>query len=202
MKKNIFSIIFIINGVYYLFAGFLSILATKNELNSYAKNTISELGTPTSPLYRLMNSAFIITGILFMLAYSYLFKNMNKTKKIIGLLLALMLSIGSIMVGLFHSVEITTNSLHQIGTILVFSGGNLLILFIGLFYNDKTPYTKMCTILGTLGLWGGIMVIISTIRGYPKFIPLLERTTVYPIIFFQIITGIYFLIIENQKSLN
>ena len=76
------------------------------------------------------------------------------------------------------------------------------ILFIGLFYNDKTPYTKMCTILGTLGLWGGIMVIISTIRGYPKFIPLLERTTVYPIIFFQIITGIYFLIIENQKSLN
>ena len=105
------------------------------------------------------------------------------------------------MVGVFHSVEIDTSILHQIGTILVFAGGNLLILFIGLFYN-KTPYSKICTILGTLGIWGGIMVIFSTINEYTKFIPLLERMTVYPIILFQIITGIYFLLEKSTIIIN
>lgn len=201
MKKKVFSIIFIINGIYYLFAEFLSVLNIKNKASSYIRNTISELGMTTSPLYILMNSAFILTGILFFLAYIYLFKYNNKIKKYIGLFLALMLSIGSIMVGVFHSVEIDTSILHQIGTILVFAGGNLLILFIGLFYN-KTPYSKICTILGTLGIWGGIMVIFSTINEYTKFIPLLERMTVYPIILFQIITGIYFLLEKSTIIIN
>ena len=201
MKKKVFSIIFIINGIYYLFTEFLSVLNIKNKASSYIRNTISELGMTTSPLYILMNSAFILTGILFFLAYIYLFKYNNKIKKYIGLFLALMLSIGSIMVGVFHSVEIDTSILHQIGTILVFAGGNLLILFIGLFYN-KTPYSKICTILGTLGIWGGIMVIFSTINEYTKFIPLLERMTVYPIILFQIITGIYFLLEKSTIIIN
>ena len=201
MKKKVFSIIFIINGIYYLFAEFLSVLNIKNKASSYIRNTISELGMTTSPLYILMNSAFILTGILFFLAYIYLFKYNNKIKKYIGLFFALMLSIGSIMVGVFHSVEINTSILHQIGTILVFAGGNLLILFIGLFYN-KTPYSKICTILGTLGIWGGIMVIFSTINEYTKFIPLLERMTVYPIILFQIITGIYFLLEKSTIIIN
>lgn len=201
MKKKVFSIIFIINGIYYLFAEFLSVLNIKNKASSYIRNTISELGMTTSPLYILMNSAFILTGILFFLVYIYLFKYHNKIKKYIGLFFALMLSIGSIMVGVFHSVEIDTSILHQIGTILVFAGGNLLILFIGLFYN-KTPYSKICTILGTLGIWGGIMVIFSTINEYTKFIPLLERMTVYPIILFQIITGIYFLLEKSTIIIN
>ena len=201
MKKKVFSIIFIINGIYYLFAEFISILNIKNKASSYIRNTISELGMPTSPLYILMNSAFILTGILFFIAYINLFKFNNKIKKYIGLFFALMLSIGSIMVGIFHSVEIATSFFHQIGTISVFAGGNLLILFIGLFYN-KTPYSKICTILGTLGIWGGIMVIFSTIYGYTKFIPLLERMTVYPIILFQIITGIHFIIEQSTIIIN
>ena len=70
-----------INGVYYLFAEFLSVLNIKNKASSYIRNTISELGMTTSPLYILMNSAFILTGILFFLAYIYLFKYNNKIKK-------------------------------------------------------------------------------------------------------------------------
>ena len=66
MKSKIAGIVFILGSLYYMIAEVISAFAFNDSLiNTYLFHTISELGIPNvnSPLFFLMNSAFIIIGL-------------------------------------------------------------------------------------------------------------------------------------------
>ena len=66
MKHKVAGIVFIVGSLYYIIAE--AICATyfnASLINTYCFHTISELGIPNynSPLFWLMNSAFILIGL-------------------------------------------------------------------------------------------------------------------------------------------
>ena len=66
MKSKVAGIVFIIGSLYYVLAEAISATFFNASFsNTYIYHTISELGIPNgnSPLFWLMNSAFIIIGL-------------------------------------------------------------------------------------------------------------------------------------------
>lgn len=192
-KTKIVAIILILGGIYYLFAEFIVIINSLDSLKSYFSHTISDLGVPYevypfSKYFNLMKSAFLINGIIFFICYSCLITSQLKHKKVLLTALSFLASAGVVLVGLFHC-RCYLISLHFMGTGLTFLCGNLLVIFTGKYSNNKI-YKLFCYILGSIGLLSAIIILFNVPF---KFVPLLERLTIYPIIIFQITTGIIFL---------
>ena len=78
MKSKVAGIALIIGSLYYVVAE--AVCATffnASFSNAYVFHTISELGIPNlnSPLFWLMNSAFILVGLALIFGYFYRFKD-------------------------------------------------------------------------------------------------------------------------------
>ena len=74
MKSKIAGIIFIAGNLYYFIAEAISAIFFNDSLiNTYTIHTISELGIPNinSPMFWLMNSAFIIMGLTLLFSNFY-----------------------------------------------------------------------------------------------------------------------------------
>ncbi len=212
MKKNLilcFSLLFILSGVYYLISEFVAIYYCSDSYSAYYAHTISELGVPIGSLWygskstfssmaRVMNLALIINGIIFLFCYSILFVHyFRKPFYFLCLALALVVSVGSIFVGLFHGGN-AIKGMHDIGTVMVFAGGNILLILTGIFSNLKHRlYRILIIIFGLIGFLCGAYILVLTNQ---QFLPMLERLTVYPIVFFEIYTGI--IMIRARKHLN
>ena len=68
MKSKVAGIVFIIGSLYYILAEAISATFFNSSIfNTYVFHTISELGIPNanSPLFWLMNSAFILIGLTY-----------------------------------------------------------------------------------------------------------------------------------------
>lgn len=200
-KTKFVAIILILGGIYYLFAEFIAIINSLDSLKSYFSHTISDLGVPYqiysfSRYFSLMKSAFLINGIVFFICYFYLIANQIKQKKVLLTTLSFLASAGVILVGLFHC-RCYLISLHFMGTGLTFLCGNLLVIFTGKYSNNKS-YKLFCYVLGIIGILSAITILFNVPF---KFVPLLERLTIYPIIIFQITTGVIFLKHSNNNLL-
>ena len=121
------SIILIVVGFYYIIAELIAIVSSKSGVKAYLYNTISELGTNSfSPQFKLMNSAFFLTGITFGACYALvIYPELTGLYRFICLILASSLSIGTLVVGMFHGGEYL---FHNIGTVMTFVGGSLLLI--------------------------------------------------------------------------
>ena len=78
MKLKVAGIALIIGSLYYLLAEAISAAFFKASIsNTYIFHTISELGIPNgnSPLFWLMNSAFILIGLTLLLGNFYKLKD-------------------------------------------------------------------------------------------------------------------------------
>ena len=78
MKPKVAGIVLLIGSLYYLIAEAISATFFNASLfNTYLFHTISELGIPNgnSPLFWLMNSAFILIGLALLFAVFYKFKD-------------------------------------------------------------------------------------------------------------------------------
>lgn len=212
MKKRIdmiFSTLFILSGLYYLISEFVTIYYCSDSYMAYYRHTISELGVPKGQLWygnvstfstmsNVMNLALIINGSLFFFCFLILFfSHLKKAPYILCSILTAIVSIGSIFVGLFHGGNLT-RGMHDVGTVMVFAGGNILLLLIGIFFKSKHRLYRLLTIFtGSLGLLSGCMIVFIMNNQY---LPILERMAVYPIVFFEIYTGILLLKISINKK--
>ena len=78
MKSKVAGIAFILGSLYYVLAEAISASFFKASLaDTYIFHTISELGIPNanSPLSLLMNSAFILIGLILLFGSFYKFKD-------------------------------------------------------------------------------------------------------------------------------
>ena len=198
MKAKVAGIVFIFGSLYYLAGEAISATFFHDSLiNTYLFHTISELGIPNgnSPLFWLMNSAFILIGLTFIFGNFYKFKDFLIKNKIVFHVLTLVTSLGVIIVGLIHGGNPLTSGYHTLGAIMAILGGNILLVLISLSMGDFDTYQKITLILGFAGL---IAFWIMFFNVKSIYMSVFERLSVYPLILWSFLTGYYL----TTKSLN
>lgn len=193
MKSKVAGIVFIIGSLYYMVAEAITAFTFNETLfNTYIFHTISELGIPNinSPLSFLMNSAFIIIGLSLLFGNLYKFKDFIIKNKMAFYILTLISSIGVIIVALIHAGNPLTDGYHSLGAVMAILGGNVLLVIISRSMEEFEIYQKITLILGIIGL---IAFWIMFFNMESIYMPVFERLSVYTLIIWSFITGIYLL---------
>ena len=191
---------FILGPALYLAAEAITAAAWKTPSYSYADNWISDLGSATagvfqdrelnSPLHVVMNTGFIVQGILFGIAAMLLSRIINGRSRFTAVT-GIVTMIGYILVGTFHgSLQAQQNGtlpLHFTGATLAIVGGNVLALVLGLHWR-KTPETRLIgltsIIVGVFGLISVVVLFLTFDSGLPS--GAIERGSVYTIVIWQL----------------
>jgi hypothetical protein len=193
MKAKVAGIILIIGSLYYVVAEAISATFFKASIfNTYIFHTISELGIPNgnSPLFWLMNSAFILIGLIFIFGYFYKFRDYIVKRKRVCSILLLIASFGVIIVGLIHGGNPLTSGYHTLGAVMAILGGNLLLVIISKSMGSFDRYQKITLVLGIFGL---IVFWIMFFNVKSIYMPVFERLSVYTLIVWCFMTGVYLL---------
>ena len=160
--------------------------------NTYIFHTISELGIPNgnSPLFWLMNSAFILIGLTLLLGNFYKLKDLIIKNKSIFYIFTLITAFGVIIVGLVHGGNPLTSGYHTLGAVMAILGGNILLVLISRFMGEFGNYQKATLLLGIIGLIA-FWVMFFNIQSI--YMPVFERLSVYTLIIWSFMTGIFLL---------
>ena len=197
MKSKIAGIVFILGSLYYTIAEAISAFSFNDVLiNTYLSHTISELGIPNinSPLAFLMNSAFVIIGLTFLFGNFYKFKDFIIKNKVVFYILTLIAAVGVIIVALIHAGNPVTDGYHSLGAIMAILGGNILLIIISRSMDKFESYQKITLVLGIIGL---IAFWIMFFNMGSLYMPVFERLSVYTLIIWSFISGVYLL--RNTK---
>ena len=193
MKSKVAGIALIIGSLYYLLAEAISAAFFKASIsNTYIFHTISELGIPNgnSPLFWLMNSAFILIGLTLLLGNFYKLKDLIIKNKSIFYIFTLITAFGVIIVGLVHGGNPLTSGYHTLGAVMAILGGNILLVLISRFMGEFGNYQKATLLLGIIGLIA-FWVMFFNIQSI--YMPVFERLSVYTLIIWSFMTGIFLL---------
>ena len=193
MKSKIAGIVFIFGSLYYLLAEAISAFSFNDLLtNTYLFHTISELGIPNinSPLAFLMNSAFVIIGLTFIFGNFYKLKDFIIKNKVVFYILTIVAAIGVIIVALIHAGNPVTDGYHSLGAIMAILGGNLLLIIVSRSMDKFETYQKITLILGCIGVFAFWIMFFNMGSIY---MPVFERLSVYTLIIWSFITGVYLL---------
>jgi hypothetical membrane protein len=179
---------------------------------SYAHHYISDLGVPDvgvfegrdidSPLHLVMNTAFVVQGILFLLAAWFFVR--AAAVRLRGLLLGLaaVFAVGLSLVGVVHgsreSLENGLAAVHLAGAAMAILGGNGAAIIAGVTVRPglfPTFYRWACVVIGVIGLVGVVMLRIDSAASDWELFPdgTWERIAVYTITLWQVLTGILLL---------
>lgn len=195
MKSKVAGIVFIIGSIYYLIAEAVSAtFFNASFLNTYVFHTISELGIPgsDSPLSLLMNSAFILIGLVLLFGNFYRFKDYIIKNRIAFYVLTIITSLGVIVVGFVHGGNPLTSGHHTLGAVMAILGGNILLFVISRSMNEFAAFQKITLTLALIGLAAFWIMFFNMDNIY---MPVLERLSVYTLVLWSFLAGVH--IIEN-----
>ncbi|WP_405293620.1 DUF998 domain-containing protein [Methanobrevibacter sp.] len=191
MKRKVAGIVFIIGSLYYILAEAISAAHfNASFIDTYIFHTISELGIPNaeSPLFWLMNSAFIFIGLILIFGNFYRFGDYITKNKAVFYALSLITGIGVIIVGLIHGGNPLMSGYHTLGAVMAILGGNVLLVLISRSMDEFEVFQQITLILGVFGL---IVFWIMFFSMENIYMPVLERLSVYTLIIWSFLTGVY-----------
>ena len=99
-------------------------------------------------------------------------------------------SIGVIIVALIHGGNPLTSGYHTLGAVMAILGGNILLVLISRSMGEFDSYQKVTLSLGVLGI---IVFWIMFFSMDNIYMPVLERLSVYTLIAWSFLTGVYLL---------
>ena len=190
------SYAFIIAGIYFLLAELASAVYTGLPLfEVYTQNTISALGVPgyISPIDWLMNSGFIVLGVLLIIGFHLGLSSRIKKWKAIEYALTFVTALGLFIIAAIHA----GNPIHQIGALMAIVGGGVLLMTAAFALDTSKSYKIASFSLGLIAILFLIVMIIF--MGNPDLeiieaVP--ERISVYALILWSFLTGVY--LIKNN----
>lgn len=191
MKSRVAGFVFIIGSLFYIVAEAISAtLFNASFVNTYLFHTISELGIPNSnsPLFWLMDAAFILIGLAVIFSNFYSFKDFISKNKTVFYILTLITGIGVIIVGLIHGGNPLTSGYHTLGAVMAILGGNILIVLVSRSMDEFGDYQKSTLILGIIGL---IAFWVMFFNVQSIYMPIFERLSVYTLILWSFLTGMF-----------
>lgn len=193
MKAKVAGIVFIIGSLYYLIAEAISATYFNASLfNTYVFHTISELGIPNmnSPLFWLMNSAFILIGLTLIFSNFYRLKDFIVKNKVFFYIFTLITGLGVIIVGLIHGGNPLTLGYHALGAVMAILGGNVLLIITSRSMGEFSSFQKATLALGIIGLVAFWIMFFSMDSSY---MPVFERLSVYPLVIWSFLAGLFLL---------
>ncbi|MBE6504110.1 MAG: DUF998 domain-containing protein [Methanobrevibacter sp.] len=193
MKSKVAGIIFLVGSLYYLLSEAISATFFNASIfNTYIFHTISELGIPNgnSPLFWLMNSAFILVGLTLIFGSFYNFKDYIIKNKIVFYIFSLITGLGVIIVGLIHGGNPLTSGYHTLGAVMAILGGNIMLVLVSRSMDEFGRFQKATLLLGIIGLVAFWAMFFNMGNAY---MPVLERLSVYTLIIWSFLTGVYLL---------
>lgn len=168
---------------------------------SYAHDFISDLGvTSTSPLAYLMNAAFCLQGILFLVGAVLIVGALGAQRAGLFLGFAAANAVGNLVVAAVHSGSVAhangTIWVHEIGALLAIVGGNAAIMAGSAVVGGAGGprwYRGVSIGLATLGLLSFLLLVLRLKVAALNFVApaVWERGSVYSIIAGQIFTAAY-----------
>ena len=187
---------FIIAGIYFLLAEFVSAVSTGLPLfEVYTQNTISALGVPgyISPIDWLMNSGFIVLGVLLIIGFHLGLSSRIKKWKAIEYALTFVTALGLFIIAAIHA----GNPIHQIGALMAIVGGGVLLMTAAFALDTSKSYKIASFSLGLIAIV--FLVVMIIFMGNPRLeiieaVP--ERISVYALILWSFLTGVY--LIKNN----
>ena len=191
MKSKVAGIVLLLGSLYYIVAEAVCATIFNDSFSStYLFHTISELGIPNlnSPLFWLMNSAFILVGLTLIFGYFYRLKDLIVKNKTILSIFVLITGLGVIIVGMIHGGNPLTSGYHTLGAVMAILGGNVLLILISKSMDSFGAYQKITMVLGIFGLiafWIMFFIIGNL------YMPVFERLSVYTLIIWSFITGLF-----------
>ena len=191
MKRKVAGIAFIIGSLYYIISEAICAVHFNASLsNTYIFHTISELGIPNinSPLFWLMNSAFILIGLTLLFGTFFKFKDYIVKNTKACYIFTVLTAIGVIIVGLVHGGNPLTSGYHTLGAVMAILGGNILLVLVSRSMGEFSIYQKVTLILGVMGL---IAFWIMFFNMGNVYMPVLERLSVYPLVIWSFLTGVH-----------
>ncbi|WP_338564487.1 DUF998 domain-containing protein [Erwinia sp. E_sp_W01_6] len=210
--KKLAALSFAVGGLQYLLAEKVAALAWSQPAYLYSRNYISDLGIPhcgviadgreiCSPLHAVMNAGFAVEGLLFFIACLLMRPLFSGAGRNLFLFTGLLHGMGGVMIALYHSGTAASGfTLHQAGAVMAIGGGNLCLITVGGLLrnsNGAKAYSRLSLILGCLGLLSMVAIPLDLL---PTGI--VERASVYPITFWQILTGFLLLSVRNVAVLS
>jgi hypothetical protein len=191
MKSKVAGFAFIIGSLYYIVAEAVSAAFFNASLyDAYIFHAISELGIPNadSPLFWLMNSAFILIGLTLIFGNFYRFKDFLVKNKLIICILTLVTGLGVIIVGLIHGGNPLTSGYHTLGAVMAILGGNVLLVLISKSMENFESFQKATMTLGIIGL---IAFWILFFNMQSAYMPVFERLSVYTLVIWSLLAGLF-----------
>jgi hypothetical membrane protein len=168
------------------------------EHYSYAHDFISDLGEINCPGAHLMNAAFCMQGILFLVGALLVHRAFESVKAGWFLALAATNAVGNVLVAIIHSGPSArvdgTLWLHVVGALLAIVGGNAAILAgSSVLRNAGWPpwYRRVSVGLAVFGLLSLTALIVESKIAALHVLPLAtwERCSVYSIIGWQMFSA-------------
>ena len=190
------SYAFVIAGIYFLLAELASAVSTGLPLfEVYTQNTISALGVPgyISPIDWLMNSGFIVLGVLLIIGFHMGLSSRIKKWKAIEYALTFVTALGLFIIAAIHA----GNPIHQIGALMAIVGGGVLLMTAAFALDTSKSYKIASFSLGLIAIL--FLVVMIIFMGNPDLeiieaVP--ERISVYALILWSFLTGVY--LIKNN----
>lgn len=203
------AILFIAASTVYLSAEAIAAQAWSTPEYRYSFHYISDLGVSKrlmidgrevfSPLAVVMNTGFVLYGILSASSYIAVLPMVKNKAKWLIIIFALIQGTGNMLVGLFPGESYDYASTHIIGAGMSIIGGNITLILIGLFLQIKTQshWTKVSAmLLGILGLIA-LTTMLTNDFGYPA---VFERLSVYTMTLWNLLFGVW--LIRRYKKRN
>lgn len=206
------AIFFIAASFVYLAAEAIAASAWIYPDYGYAYHYISDLGVSErmtiddrsvySPLAFVMNTGFILYGLLSASAYVCMFPLLKKRVRWLLILFAVIQGIGNMLVGLFPGESYDYASMHILGAGMAIIGGNVTLILFGFALRNHQISAFIKGIAMTLGNIGLIALVIMLTNdfGYPA---VFERLSVYTMTIWNLIYGTWWIVKQyHQKAVH
>ena len=195
---------FVVGSAVYLAGEAVAAASWTSPTYSYTQNWISDLGSATkgvfqgreldSPLHAVMNTGFIVQGLLFGLATVLLSRTLVGRSRRFTAVMAVVIAVGYVLVGTFHgSLQAQQNGtlpLHFLGASLAILGGNTLALVLGLHWRKRAETRRLGTvsvIIGSFGLIAAVVLFSTFNADVPS--GAIERGSVYSIVLWELVVA-------------
>ncbi|MFI9052400.1 DUF998 domain-containing protein [Streptomyces sp. NPDC053427] len=201
------AVVLIVNVVQWVVGEAIAAAAWTDPPYSYAANYISDLGVPDcgttfqdraicSPDHQLMNTSFVVQGILFAAGLILLSRVLRRRARRVVVALALAHAVGFLLVGLFHGSQDGADyglALHMVGATVAILSANTAVIMSGRLRRSldiqlPSVYRLFSVTVGILGLLGVSLAGVSASTA-----GVFERASVYSWLLWSVVTGVLIL---------
>ncbi|MEW1698983.1 DUF998 domain-containing protein [Streptomyces sp. NPDC093249] len=198
------AVVLIVDAVQWVVSEAVTAGAWKNPVYSYATNYISDLGVPDcgtqfqgrelcSPRHALMNTSFMVEGVLFAIGVVLLARLLDGRARRVVMALAVAHGVGMVAVGLFHGSPGGPShglALHIGGAGVGILSANTVVILAGALRSLRPPtaYRVFSVVVGALGIAGVALVGMSESTA-----GIFERAGVYSWLLWSVVTGVLLL---------